>query len=78
MMENRSKHYGDVEKWVIKVIDSCETYEQTITVSILIRNFEKQMRRNDEYSKLAWSMQHSLVIMLNLKRNEIMNRNEIV
>jgi hypothetical protein len=44
----------------------------------LIRNFEKQMRRNDEYSKLAWSMQHSLVIMLNLKRNEIMNRNEIV
>ena len=78
MMENRSKHYGDVEKWVLKVIDSCETYQQTITVSILIRNFEKQMNRNDEYSKLSWSIKQSLTFMLNLKRNEIMDRNEMV
>lgn len=78
MMENRSKHYGDVEKWVEKVIDSCETYQQTITASILIRNFEKQMNRNDEYSNLSWSIKQSLTFMLNLKRNKIMDRNEMV
>jgi deoxyhypusine synthase len=77
-MENRSKHYGDVEKWVEKVIDSCETYQQTITASILIRNFEKQMNRNDEYSNLSWSIKQSLTFMLNLKRNKIMDRNEMV
>lgn len=78
MMENRSKHYGDVKKWVLKVIDSCETYQQTITVSILIRNFEKQMNRNIEYSNLSWSIRQSLTFMLNLKRKEIMDRNEMV
>jgi hypothetical protein len=44
-MENRSTHYGDVAKWVEKVINSCETYEQTFGARQLIWNFEKQLQR---------------------------------
>jgi len=46
-MEKRSKHYGDVSKWIEKVIDSCETYQQTFTVKKLIRNFDKQLLGNN-------------------------------
>lgn len=44
-MEQRSTHYGDVAKWLEKVIDSCETYQQTFTAKQLVRNFEKQLMR---------------------------------
>ena len=44
-MEQRSTHYGDVAKWIEKVIDSCETYQQTFTAKQLVRNFEKQLMR---------------------------------
>ena len=44
-MENRSTHYGDVAKWIEKVIDSCETYQQTFGARQLICNFEKQLKR---------------------------------
>jgi hypothetical protein len=50
-MENRSAHYGDVAKWIEKVIDSCETIEQTFVANNLVRNFRKQLIKNtpDEY-----------------------------
>lgn len=46
-MEKRSKHYEDVAKWVEKVIDSCETYQQTFTVNKLIKNFRIQLIKNN-------------------------------
>jgi hypothetical protein len=50
-MGKRSNHYGDVAKWIEKVIDSCETYQQTFTVNTLIRNFRNQLMRTtpDKY-----------------------------
>jgi hypothetical protein len=42
-MDKRSSHYGDVKKWIEKVIDSCETYEQTFTAKKLINNFSKNL-----------------------------------
>ena len=45
-MEKRSTHYGDIQKWIEKVIDSCETYQQTFTVKKLITNFAKQLRKS--------------------------------
>jgi hypothetical protein len=42
-MDKRSSHYGDVKKWIEKVIDSCETYEQTFTAKKLISNFSKNL-----------------------------------
>ena len=44
-MENRSTHYGDIAKWIEKVIDSCETREQTFVAKRLIRNFYNQLDR---------------------------------
>ena len=50
-MENRSTHYGDVSNWIEKIIDSCETYQQTFTAKKLITNFAKQLRTksSDKY-----------------------------
>jgi hypothetical protein len=71
-MEKRSEHYGDVEKWVRKVIDSCETYQQTFAARILVRNFEKQMDRNKVDRNLVWSVRASLDMALSFKRDELM------
>jgi hypothetical protein len=73
-MENRSKHYGDVEKWVRKVIDSCETYQQTFGAKSLIKNFEDQMSRNKVNPSLIWSVRTSLDLELTLKRNELLKK----
>jgi hypothetical protein len=73
-MEKRSTHYGDVEKWVRKVIDSCETYEQTFTARRLARNFVKQMYRNKVNSNLVWSVRDSLDTALSFKRDELINK----
>ena len=72
-MEKRSTHYGDVEKWVKKVIDSCETYQQTFGAKSLIKNFEDQMKRNKVDSSLIWSVSSSLYFELSLKKDEIIN-----
>ena len=71
-MENRSTHYGDVEKWVRKVIDSCETYEQTIGARMLVHYFENQMRRNNVDHNLVWSVGYSLGLALSSKRNNLL------
>ena len=42
-MEKRSSHYGDVSKWIEKVINSCETRDQLFTAKQLLRNFENQL-----------------------------------
>ena len=66
-MENRSKHYGDVSNWIEKVIDSCETIEQTFTAKRLIRNFRKQLMKNtpDKYWNtyqydVIWPLEESI------------------
>jgi len=72
-MEKRSTHYGDVEKWVKKVIDSCETYQQTFGAKSLIKNFEDQMKKNKVDNSLIWSVSSSLYFELSLKKDEIIN-----
>ena len=72
-MEKRSEHYGDVEKWVEKVIESCETYEQTFTAKRLIVNFGRQMSRNNHLYTLIWGIRYSLDNKLAIKRNELKN-----
>jgi hypothetical protein len=44
-MENRSRHYGDIIPWIEKVIESCETRDQTFSAQKLVFNFEKQLKR---------------------------------
>ena len=62
-MENRSTHYGDVAKWIEKVIDSCETYQQTFAANRLIRNFGNQLNRkmgNLYYGEIIKPLQQRL------------------
>ena len=44
-MKKRSTHYGDIIPWIEKVIESCETRDQTFGAKKLIFNFEKQLQR---------------------------------
>jgi len=67
-MEKRSTHYGDVAKWIEKVIDSCETYQQTFSAKQLVRNFEKQLMRTtpDKYWRdykydVIWPLENLLI-----------------
>jgi hypothetical protein len=43
----RSKHYGDITKWITTVIDSCEKPEQLISANQLVINFRNQLFRNN-------------------------------
>ena len=78
-MENRSTHYGDVSNWIEKVIDSCETYQQTFTALKLISNFAKQLRTKspDKYSN---SYRYTVIDPLNdlvrIKRQSFINKIE--
>jgi len=49
-MASKSKHYGDISNWIKKVIESCETYQQTLSANRLLHNFERQLR--EEYVEL--------------------------
>lgn len=47
-------HYGDVVRWIEKIIDSCETPKQTKSAERLIRLFEDQY-----YGELTFSEMNS-------------------
>jgi hypothetical protein len=76
-MEKRSTHYGDISKWVEKVINSCETYQQTFGAKMLVRNFEKQLRR--KYHEKYWIEHHYSIILplessLSHKRDQLLKK----
>jgi hypothetical protein len=73
-MEKRSTHYGDVQKWIEKVIDSCETYDQTRSARCLIWNFEKQMVRNKVDSSILWTIGGHLRDLISYKMKAIQEK----
>jgi hypothetical protein len=78
-MEQRSTHYGDISKWIEKVIDSCETYQQTHTARQLVRNFEKQLMRitPDKYwNNYQYEVIWPLEAMVTSKRQSFINKSE--
>lgn len=77
-MEKRSKHYGDVSKWIEKVIDSCETYEQTTTAESLVSNFNKQLKikQIEKYwREHFYNLISPLESKLKNKQEELLNEN---
>lgn len=75
-MENRSTHYGDVAKWIEKVVESCQTREQTFTAKRLIRNFDKQLMNatpdkfwDNYHYEIIWPLEDKL----NRKRESLFN-----
>ena len=78
-MEQRSTHYGDVAKWIEKVIDSCETYQQTHTAKQLVTNFTKQLRTKspDKYwNSYQYTVIHPLRDLVRIKRQSFINKSE--
>ena len=75
-MENRSRHYGDVGKWIEKVIDSCKTTDQVMTTRKLIKNFDKQIQNKhiDAYwHTYYYELIQLLEYYLQSKSDEIFN-----
>ena len=50
-MAATSKHYGDVYKWLEKIIDSCTTPLQESSARRLIRLFGEGLRRSGEVDR---------------------------
>ena len=78
-MEQRSTHYGDISKWIEKVIDSCETYQQTHTAKQLVTNFATQLRTNspDKYwNSYQYTVIHPLRDLVRIKRQSLINKSE--
>ena len=67
-----SNHYGDVQNWVEKVIDSCETHEQTHSARKLVLNFEKQMSNNKVDSSIRHSIGLHLISLVHDKMGDLL------
>jgi flagellar biosynthesis chaperone FliJ len=71
-MEAVNKHYGDVNTWIEKIIDSCDSPKQEQTIQNLINQFEKML---DNDSKLDSYFRRTLIrnleIMINNKIDEL-------
>ena len=76
-METRSTHYGDVSKWIEKIIESCETRDQTFSTLKLIHNFEKQLQRKSiekYWREYHYDIIKPLEFQLSEKRNELLQK----
>jgi hypothetical protein len=63
-MAAASKHYGDVNTWIEKIIDSCDSPKQKQTIQNLINQFEKML---DNDSKLDSYFRRTLIRNLEIR-----------
>lgn len=74
-MEAVNKHYGDVNTWIEKIIDSYDSPKQEQTIQNLINQFEKML---DNDSKLDINFRRTLIrnleISLDDKFDELFNK----
>jgi hypothetical protein len=72
-MAANSNHYGDVYKWIMKVIDSCDQYPQIFTAHRLVDNF-----CNMKYSSLKLyeksNMNRDLISAVHDKQLQLLNK----
>jgi deoxyhypusine synthase len=64
-----SKHYGDVNVWIEKIIDSCDSTKQQLTIYKLIRQFNKMLNKDNtlDYSfqrDIIWQLERKLDIKI--------------
>jgi len=59
-----SKHYGDVNVWIEKIINSCDSPKQEQTIQNLINQFEKML---DNDSKLDSYFRRTLIRNLEIR-----------
>jgi len=68
---NKFKQYSKITKKIEKVIDSCQSYEQTKTAFTLVSNFEKTLMRDKDYMTLRWLTTEPLLERVYKKRNDL-------
>jgi hypothetical protein len=73
-MGNRSKHYGDVAKWVESVIDYCVTIEQVWSARELVRNFRIQLGWSEYEGMLRWDIIRPLEDKVNVMIEKLSRR----
>jgi hypothetical protein len=69
----RSKHPGDILEWLRKIIESCETLEQTFTASKCLDNFRRNNVTPIDYK---WKLD-ALSKILHLKRLTIQTKTRL-
>ena len=76
-MAATSNHHGDVAIWIEKVINSCETYQQTFGARQLILNFEKQLQRKHPekyWREHFYNLISPLESLLSHKRDQLVKK----
>jgi len=72
-MAASSEHYGDVFNWIMKVIDSCDQYNQIFTAHRLVDNFCSK-----DYPTLEWyeksNMNRELISAVHEKQRHLLNQ----
>jgi hypothetical protein len=63
-MAAASKHYGDVNVWIEKIIDSCDSTKQQQTIYKLIQQFNKMLNKDNT---LDYSFQRDVIWQLERK-----------
>ena len=74
-MEYRSKHPIDVLRWIEKVIDSCQTYEQTHTAYTLIDECYRDMYlKNEDYNSPLYNELKRVKNLIFIKQLNLSNK----
>lgn len=69
---DKIKQYSKITKWIQRVIDSCQTWEQTKSAFTLVSNFEKTLMKDEDYSTFKWFTTEPLIQRIYDKRNNLM------
>jgi hypothetical protein len=68
-----STHYGDVRKWILQVIESCDKYDQIFTARRLADKFSAMYPTLD--SSLKYSINVEFIHAISDKQHKILNKN---
>lgn len=66
-----NKKWGDIVKWIGKVIDSCITWDQIEVAKTLVTNFDKQISYVKKNNKLQYLSSDKLWVKID-KRKEML------
>lgn len=70
-MQKITKSFTDIQSWIEKVIDSCQTLEHTKTTKNLIHNFQNQILERINDHNLMTIFTKPLIIKLKNKEKNL-------
>ena len=72
----RSRHYGDVNKWIEQVIESSTEHIHLKTCLKLVRNFERIYPRENNWKQEVIRLGQNLQMKLSLKSKQLIASHE--